>query len=43
MTDAHVHDEPRTRSAGLAFVLGLLFGGVALFYVLPPSVPCRRR
>lgn len=37
MTDAYVHDEPRTRSAGLAFVLGLLFGGLALFYVLPPK------
>lgn len=36
MSDAHDHDAPVTRSAGLAFVLGLTFGGVALFYVLPP-------
>ncbi len=36
MSDAHEHDTPVTRSAGLAFILGLTFGGVALFYVLPP-------
>ena len=36
MSNAHEHEAPVTRSAGLAFILGLTFGGVALFYVMPP-------